>query len=176
MLSFVKVDSRISTMNGTPPWLTRAMVKRRPLSNASPESVLISGQIEKSIRADPSRARPDLKNAPRCRKCKGTTSRKMVRSDNAIGNGGRPYYRRDCCQKFSCFGDMRGIHDANPTCRCSPRRRSRAALNRRWDENHGGRAVRFRCAFGNCGFDKFGGVYKERGERLRVQDVVRAGL
>lgn len=176
VLSFVKIDLRITTMIEIPGPLTRAMVRSRAKLNARTDPVLMSGQVERSIRADPFRAHPDLKRAPRCRKCKGPTSKKKANPENVIGNGGRPFYRCDRCEMFSCFGDMRGIHASNPKCNCSLRRRSRAVLNKQWDEIRGGRAAHFRCAVGECGFDKPGGLYRRRDERLRVQDVVRAGL
>lgn len=165
-----------STMSESRAHLTRCMVRLCARMSGYTFVVLISGQIDTSIRADPSRAHPDLDIAPRCRECKGSTRKQKVSFWNAIGNAGRPYYRCDDCDEFSCFGDMRGIHDANPRCHCPLRRRSRAFLTQRWDDKRGGRAVRYQCAVGDCEFDKVAGVYRRQGERLRVRDVVRAGL
>lgn len=174
--TLAQIDLRIITMWESPARLTRAVVGSCVESSTAEVYVLTSNQIEASIRANPFRAHPDLKDPPRCRRCERPTSKRMVRPGNAIGNDGRPYYRCDHCEMFSCFGDMRGVHAPNPRCDCSPHRYGRAVLRKEWDVVLRGRAIRFRCAVGQCGFDEFGGPYKRHDRRLRVKDVIRAGL
>lgn len=163
-------------MRESPTRLTRATVRSRLKPSAAEALLLMSDQIEASTRANPFRAHPDLKSPPRCRRCKHPTSKTVVYPASSIGNGGRPYYRCNRCRLFSCFGDMRGVHASNPKCHCSLHRHSRAVLRKKWDAVIGGRAIRFRCAVGQCGLDEYGGPYKRHGRWLRAEDVVRDGL
>lgn len=69
--------------------------------------------------ADPRRHHLRLGEASKCGRCDGATVGKRVTADNHNGNGGRPVIRCGKCEKFCCFGDMRGVHADNPGCDCT---------------------------------------------------------
>jgi hypothetical protein len=48
---------------------------------------------------------------PRCRYHSTTTADHIVLPGNENANAGRAYYTCRMCNKFVCFGDMRGIQD-----------------------------------------------------------------
>lgn len=77
---------------------------------------------------------------------------------------------------FSCFGDMRGIQAQNPVCRCPSKHYSRAVVDGEWEEGEKERAIHYRCAVGGCSFIQNGGTLRLGTKRLRVEDVVKAGL
>lgn len=88
-------------------------------------------------------------------------------------------YKCGRCDRFSCFGDVRGIHLENPVCDCAILSRAQVA----GEENAQkiARAVHYVCAVGGCEYfaysaDAEGEVMVLRSGRLSASEMVAIGL
>lgn len=110
---------------------------------------------------DPEKRHPAIQNPPNCRKCELSTQLHHVNPLNQNGNGNRPYYKCSHCGMFSCFGDMRGVLEDNPTCFCN----GGMQLSRRGISCKKGRrpirSIFYCCATGKCDF--FGDMMDDEG-------------
>jgi hypothetical protein len=123
---------------------------------------------------------PLLHSAPQCRRCGVTTHKSTVLPWNENGNGDRPMFKCGKCKRFSCFGDMRGIHADHPKCKCKEPQASRMIVAGRKDTQVIPRALYLQCAVGGCDF--FGYVVHE-GEpvvlwdrALSTKEMIEIGL
>ncbi|KAE8407010.1 hypothetical protein BDV37DRAFT_39489 [Aspergillus pseudonomiae] len=95
-----------------------------------------------------------LRKAPRCVHCGGRTQKEPCQSSNKNGNAYRPYYSCSSCERFVCFGDMRGVLAENPTCYCDHgmqfSRRGIAGGRARFP-----RSIFYQCATGGCLFFEY---------------------
>ncbi|KAK7193332.1 uncharacterized protein CC84DRAFT_1079568 [Paraphaeosphaeria sporulosa] len=84
----------------------------------------------------------------RCRRCDSRVTLMFTRSNNRIGNAGRPYYKCLTCTKFLCFADSRGLDPSNPLCSCGiPSRRQISGPARCVP-----RGLHYVCSQGGCSF------------------------
>ena len=97
---------------------------------------------------------PMLGRVPLCRSCGAITKRRRILSRNRNGNAGRPMYKCMRCNKFACFGDIRGVQQSNPVCFCKGNMPSRAQVSRHEEGWANSRTVHYRCASRECDFWK----------------------
>ncbi|KAL2783028.1 hypothetical protein BJX66DRAFT_345318 [Aspergillus keveii] len=99
---------------------------------------------------------------PDCLRCGRPTKGRIVQRGDLNGNGGRPYYFCEPCNKLSCFADMEDIEQENPDCDCGmTTRRQTSGL----DTDPPG-LMYYRCLIGGCDF--FDWVYDGEGESMRT--------
>ena len=85
------------------------------------------------------------------------------------------------CNKFACFGDMRGVQRDNPVCFCEGSMPSRAQVSGHKEGRMNSRTVHHRCASGECDFWKYmedgnGNVVTLAGGRLDAKKLKEMGL
>ena len=122
-----------------------------------------------------------LKEPPQCWPCGAPTKQQVESPGNWNGNGDRPMYRCDKCNKFVCFADARGVHPENPRCECPEQPLSRAQLTGETENREIPRAVHYRCAMGMCSFFKYkkddqGEVVTLHEGRLDAEELRKMGL
>ncbi|RDH20656.1 hypothetical protein M747DRAFT_31285 [Aspergillus niger ATCC 13496] len=104
---------------------------------------------------DPEASHWAIRSAPLCLSCRRPTTERTARRGNHLGHDGRPYFRCEPCNRFSCFGDMRGIHLNNPVCYCEGYLFSRRQIAG-WDSQQKVRgAIHYVCAVGKCDFFEY---------------------
>lgn len=139
----------------------------------------LMGMLQQSrlVVMDPNAAHPLLNTAPICLRCGLQTEKRLVLPENPNGNGGRPMYSCASCNRFSCFGDIRGIHLGNHLCDCALLSRAQVA----GDDKKVLRAVHYRCAVDGCGYfeyekDENGRYLQLNNGQLSVSEVKVIGL
>lgn len=103
-------------------------------------------------RMDPNTGHWAIQSAPACLECGCFMFNYNCSKKNPLGNAGRPCYICKNCNKFSCFGDMRGIHMNNPPCYCEGLLFSRLQISGSNNQQIFPSALHYTCAVGGCNF------------------------
>ena len=122
-----------------------------------------------------------LKKAPQCWRCNTAANLHVVSPDNNNGNGDRPMYRYDSCNRFIYFADTRGIHPDNPRYQCPEGPVSRAQVARDTEQQEIPRGVYYTYVIRECSFweyktDDKGKVVTLPHSRLSPYELFEAGL
>ena len=85
------------------------------------------------------------------------------------------------CNKFGCFGDLRGIHATNPACECPGVPFSRLQVAGNNGQQAMPRALYYTCPIGECEFfmyvvDEEGNVLLYTGTNLSAEYLASSGL
>lgn len=138
-------------------------------------------QSDTNTLTSPRHPHPALLIPPPCpsANCSKSTKKLFVEPENPNGNAGRPYYSCPDCNRFVCFGDMRGIHLSNPECWCGGFQLSRLQVS--GEKRKVPRALYYTCALGQCNFfdycrHEWGEIFRLRMGVLVEKEMCEMGL